>query len=84
MTDGRFEARPRVVTTARHLASQVILCQWFESLIHEPRSRLPDVRDRRRGVEFLMNYYPILDRVPKGRDEGDAFQTWIRRHDEYT
>ena len=37
-----------------------------------------------RGVEFLMNYYPILDRVPKGRDEGAAFQTWIRRHDEYT
>jgi len=36
-----------------------------------------------RGVEFLMNYYPILDRVPKGREEGDAFQTWIRRHDEY-
>jgi predicted dithiol-disulfide oxidoreductase (DUF899 family) len=36
-----------------------------------------------RGLEFLMGYYPILDRVPKGRDEGDAFQTWIRRHDEY-
>jgi predicted dithiol-disulfide oxidoreductase (DUF899 family) len=36
-----------------------------------------------RGVEFLMNYYPILDRVPNGRDEGDAFQTWIRRRDEY-
>jgi predicted dithiol-disulfide oxidoreductase (DUF899 family) len=36
-----------------------------------------------RGVEFLMGYYPILDRVPKGRDEGKAFQTWIRRHDEY-
>jgi predicted dithiol-disulfide oxidoreductase (DUF899 family) len=36
-----------------------------------------------RGVEFLMGYYPVLDRVPKGRDEGDAFQTWIRRHDEY-
>lgn len=34
-------------------------------------------------VEFLMGYYPVLDRVPKGRDEGDAFQTWIRRHDEY-
>jgi predicted dithiol-disulfide oxidoreductase (DUF899 family) len=34
-------------------------------------------------VEFLMGYYPILDRVPKGRDEGAAFQTWIRRHDEY-
>jgi predicted dithiol-disulfide oxidoreductase (DUF899 family) len=36
-----------------------------------------------RGVEFLMGYYPILDHAPKGRDEGDAFQTWIRRHDEY-
>jgi predicted dithiol-disulfide oxidoreductase (DUF899 family) len=36
-----------------------------------------------RGVEFLMGYYPILDRTAKGRDEGDAFQTWIRRHDEY-
>jgi predicted dithiol-disulfide oxidoreductase (DUF899 family) len=36
-----------------------------------------------RGVEFLMAYYGILDRAPKGRDEGDAFQLWIRRHDEY-
>jgi predicted dithiol-disulfide oxidoreductase (DUF899 family) len=36
-----------------------------------------------RGVEFLMGYYGILDRAPMGRDEGDAFQLWIRRHDEY-
>jgi predicted dithiol-disulfide oxidoreductase (DUF899 family) len=36
-----------------------------------------------RGVEFLMGYYPILDRAPNGRDEGDGFQLWIRRHDEY-
>jgi predicted dithiol-disulfide oxidoreductase (DUF899 family) len=36
-----------------------------------------------RGVEFLMGYYPILDRAPKGRDENDGFQLWIRRHDEY-
>jgi predicted dithiol-disulfide oxidoreductase (DUF899 family) len=36
-----------------------------------------------RGVEFLMGYYPILDRAPKGRDEGGAWQVWIRRHDEY-
>jgi predicted dithiol-disulfide oxidoreductase (DUF899 family) len=36
-----------------------------------------------RGVEFLMGYYWILDRMPKGRDEGEAFQTWIRRRDEY-
>jgi predicted dithiol-disulfide oxidoreductase (DUF899 family) len=36
-----------------------------------------------RGVEFLMGYYPILDRTPKGRDEGDSSEFWIRRHDEY-
>jgi predicted dithiol-disulfide oxidoreductase (DUF899 family) len=36
-----------------------------------------------RGVEFLMSYYPILDRSPQGRDEGDAFQIWLRRRDEY-
>jgi predicted dithiol-disulfide oxidoreductase (DUF899 family) len=31
-----------------------------------------------------MGYYPILDHAPKGREEeGDRFQTWLRRHDEY-
>ncbi len=37
----------------------------------------------RRGLEFLMTYYGILDRAPQGRDEGEAWQLWIRRHDEY-
>jgi predicted dithiol-disulfide oxidoreductase (DUF899 family) len=36
-----------------------------------------------RGLEFLMGYYPILDRAPKGRDEDDGWQLWLRRHDEY-
>jgi predicted dithiol-disulfide oxidoreductase (DUF899 family) len=36
-----------------------------------------------RGVEFMMAYYPILDRAASGRDEDEGFQTWIRRHDEY-
>jgi predicted dithiol-disulfide oxidoreductase (DUF899 family) len=36
-----------------------------------------------RGLEFLMGYYPILDRAPKGRNEGDWSEFWIRRHDEY-
>ena len=36
-----------------------------------------------RGLEFVMTYYPILDHAPKGRDEGDDWQLWIRRHDEY-
>jgi predicted dithiol-disulfide oxidoreductase (DUF899 family) len=30
-----------------------------------------------------MGYYPILDRVPNGRDEAAGFQTWLRRRDEY-
>jgi predicted dithiol-disulfide oxidoreductase (DUF899 family) len=36
-----------------------------------------------RGLEFIMSYYPILDHAPKGRDEGEAWQLWLRRHDEY-
>ncbi len=36
-----------------------------------------------RGVEFLMSYYPVLDRTAKGRDEDEGFQLWIRRNDEY-
>ena len=36
-----------------------------------------------RGLEFLMGYYPVLDRAPYGRDENEGIQLWIRRHDEY-
>jgi predicted dithiol-disulfide oxidoreductase (DUF899 family) len=36
-----------------------------------------------RGTEFLMGYYAILDRAPKGRDEGDQPMSWLFRHDEY-
>ena len=36
-----------------------------------------------RGVEIMLGFYPLLDRVAKGRDEGDPPEFWIRRHDEY-
>jgi predicted dithiol-disulfide oxidoreductase (DUF899 family) len=36
-----------------------------------------------RGLEPLMGFYPLLDRVAKGRDEGGSTEFWIRRHDEY-
>jgi predicted dithiol-disulfide oxidoreductase (DUF899 family) len=36
-----------------------------------------------RGVEFLMGFYPMLDRAPKGRNEGGSEEFWVRRHDEY-
>ena len=38
-----------------------------------------------RGLEPVMVYYGILDRVPRGRDEGEpADPTWIRRHDKFS
>jgi predicted dithiol-disulfide oxidoreductase (DUF899 family) len=36
-----------------------------------------------RGLEIMMAFYPLLDRVPKGRDEADSTEFWLRRHDEY-
>jgi predicted dithiol-disulfide oxidoreductase (DUF899 family) len=30
-----------------------------------------------------LGFYPLLDRVPKGRDEGGSTEFWLRRHDEY-
>jgi predicted dithiol-disulfide oxidoreductase (DUF899 family) len=36
-----------------------------------------------RGLEIMMGFYPLLDRVPKGRNESGATEFWIRRHDEY-
>jgi predicted dithiol-disulfide oxidoreductase (DUF899 family) len=36
-----------------------------------------------RGTEFLMGYYAILDRAPKGRDEGNQPMGWLHLHDEY-
>lgn len=34
-----------------------------------------------RGLEIIMTYYEILDRVPGGRGEDDPF--WVRHHDRY-
>lgn len=36
-----------------------------------------------RGTDFLMGYYAILDRAPKGRAEGKQPMGWLRRRDEY-
>ena len=36
-----------------------------------------------RGIDLLNTAYNYLDLVPKGRDEGDQGQSWVRRHDEY-
>ena len=36
-----------------------------------------------RGLDSLWGVYQWLDRAPKGRNEGDPPQLWMRRHDEY-
>jgi predicted dithiol-disulfide oxidoreductase (DUF899 family) len=37
-----------------------------------------------RGLEVVMSYYGILDRVPLGRDEHEpAYQSWLRHRDMY-
>jgi predicted dithiol-disulfide oxidoreductase (DUF899 family) len=36
-----------------------------------------------RGLEPMLAFYPLLDRVPKGRDEEGDAPFWVRRHDEY-
>jgi predicted dithiol-disulfide oxidoreductase (DUF899 family) len=36
-----------------------------------------------RGLEIMLGFYPLLDRVAKGRDEEKDSEFWIRRHDEY-
>jgi predicted dithiol-disulfide oxidoreductase (DUF899 family) len=36
-----------------------------------------------RGLEVMLGFYPLLDRVSNGRDEEGATKFWVRRHDEY-
>jgi predicted dithiol-disulfide oxidoreductase (DUF899 family) len=36
-----------------------------------------------RGIDILNGAYNYIDLVPKGRDEGDTSQAWVRRHDDY-
>jgi predicted dithiol-disulfide oxidoreductase (DUF899 family) len=55
----------------------------FSTFVHENGAVYHTYSTTWRGLEFLMGYYPILDHAPKGRDEGEAWQLWLRRHDEY-
>jgi predicted dithiol-disulfide oxidoreductase (DUF899 family) len=55
----------------------------FSTFVHDDGAAYHTYSTTWRGLEFLMSYYPILDHAPKGRGEGEAWQLWIRRHDEY-
>jgi predicted dithiol-disulfide oxidoreductase (DUF899 family) len=36
-----------------------------------------------RGIDMMNAAYHYIDLVPKGRDEGDSPQSWVRYHDRY-
>jgi predicted dithiol-disulfide oxidoreductase (DUF899 family) len=36
-----------------------------------------------RGVDLVNGAYHWIDLTPKGRDEGERIQSWLRRHDQY-
>ena len=55
----------------------------FSAFVHDEGTVYHTYSTTWRGLEFVMGYYPILDHAPKGRAEGEAWQLWLRRHDEY-
>jgi predicted dithiol-disulfide oxidoreductase (DUF899 family) len=36
-----------------------------------------------RGIDMMNTAYHYIDLTPKGRDEGDTPQSWVRHHDRY-
>jgi len=70
-------------STGTDLAGYLTESPGFSSFVRDDDAVYHAYSTTWRGLEFLMGYYGILDRAPKGRDEGDAWQLWIRRHDEY-
>jgi predicted dithiol-disulfide oxidoreductase (DUF899 family) len=83
-------ALPRVVAhnaraTGTNLAGYLTESPGFSTFVrdHDDGSVYHTYSTTWRGLEFVMGYYPILDHAPNGRDEGDDWQLWIRRHDEY-
>jgi predicted dithiol-disulfide oxidoreductase (DUF899 family) len=69
--------------TGTDLVSYISEGFGFSTFVRENGTVYHTYSSTDRGVEFLMGYYGILDRAPKGRDEGEEWQVWIRRHDEY-
>jgi predicted dithiol-disulfide oxidoreductase (DUF899 family) len=72
-----------VASTGTDLVGYLTQVFGFSAFVRDDGAVYHTYSTTGRGVEFLMGYYPILDHAPKGRDEGEAWQVWIRRHDEY-
>ena len=86
---GEVQNAVREPRTERHPAHQADVADYFSEghgvsvFAREGESVYLCYSSYTRGTEFLMGYFAILDRTPKGRDEGGPMGTWLRRHDEY-
>jgi predicted dithiol-disulfide oxidoreductase (DUF899 family) len=84
--DGR--RLPRIVehnarSTGTDVAGYLTESPGFSAFVNVDGTVYESYSTTWRGLEFLTSYYPILDHAPKGRDEGEEWQLWIRPHDEY-
>src|SRR5262245_28929045 len=70
-------------STGTDVAGYLTESPGFSTFVHDNGAVYPTYSTTWRGLEFIMGYYPILDHAPRGRDEGEDWQLWIRRHDEY-
>ena len=70
-------------STGTDVARYVAEAPGFSSFAKEGDEVFHTYSTTARGLEFLMGYYPILDRAPRGRDEESGTPHWIRRNDEY-
>ena len=90
LSDQQFrESLPPVVaqnasTSGTDLAGYLSEGHGFSVFVREADIIYHSYSTYTRGTEFLMSYYAILDRTPKGRnEEGEGPMTWLRLHDEY-
>lgn len=67
-----------VITVLSALALPTMPAEW---LVPEREGMSVIFKDESGSV--FHTYSTYLDLVPKGRDEGDRGQFWVRRHDEY-
>lgn len=71
-------------TSGTNIAAYLSEGHGFSVFVREADHTYHTYSTYTRGTEFLMSYYAILDRTPKGRDEErNGPMTWLRLHDEY-
>jgi transposase, IS30 family len=75
---GQCVLRPSLIASGRRL-----LGRRDQHVRARGRRRRPLLLQLRLRHRVLMGRHAIVDRAPKGRDEGDQPMSWLRRHDEY-